>query len=82
VQAAPCQWKESQPTLEGTKLVFLDETGAGTNMTHARGHAPKGKRCVASVPHGHRQITTLITGLPDAAEPMHEGSDSEQNRAD
>jgi transposase len=63
VQAARAEWKASQPTLDVTKLVFLDETGASTNMTRARGRAPKGARCIASVPHGHWQTTTFIAGL-------------------
>jgi transposase len=63
VQAARRKWIDSQPTLDVTKLVFLDETGASTNMTRTRGRAPKGERCVASVPHGHWKTTTFIAGL-------------------
>ena len=32
-------------------------------MTRTRGRAPKGERCVASVPHGHWKTTTFIAGL-------------------
>jgi transposase len=63
VQVARREWIQSQPTLDVTKLVFLDETGASTNMTRTRGRAPKGERCVASVPHGHWKTTTFIAGL-------------------
>jgi transposase len=63
VQAARAEWKASQPTLDVTKLVFLDETGASTHMTRARGRALKGERCVACVPHGHWKTTTFIAGL-------------------
>lgn len=63
MQAARREWIENQPTLDVTKLVFLDETGASTNMTRTRGRAPKGERCVASVPHGHWKTTTFIAGL-------------------
>jgi transposase len=45
------------------KLVFLDETGASTNLTRSRGRAPKGQRCVACVPHGHWQITSFVAAL-------------------
>lgn len=63
MQAARRAWIETQPTLDITKLVFLDETGASTHMTRTRGRAPKGERCVASVPHGHWKTTTFIAGL-------------------
>lgn len=43
--------------------MFLDETGASTNMTRARGRAPKGARCLAAAPHGHWKTTTFIAGL-------------------
>ena len=32
-------------------------------MTRTRGRAPRGKRCVASVPHGHWKTTTFMAGL-------------------
>jgi len=63
VQAARRDWKESQPALDITKLVFLDETGASTNMTRTRGWAQRGERCIASVPHGHWKTTTFIAAL-------------------
>jgi hypothetical protein len=63
VQAARQQWWESQPMLDVTKLVFLDETGVTTNMTRTHGRFPKGARCVAAVPQGHWPSTTFITGL-------------------
>ena len=63
MQAARQQWKQSQSALEVTRLVFLDETGASTTMTRARGRAPKGQRCLAAVPYGHWHTTTFIAGL-------------------
>lgn len=57
------EWKENQPALDVHKLVFLDETGASTNMTRPRGRAPKGERCIASVPHGHWKTTTFVAAL-------------------
>ncbi len=60
---ARAEWKENQPALDVTKLVFLDETGASTNMTRTRGRAPKGERCIAAVPHGHWKTTTFTAAL-------------------
>jgi transposase len=45
------------------KLVFIDETGAATNMTRRYGRAPKGSRCIDSAPLGDWQTTTFIAGL-------------------
>lgn len=49
--------------LDPARLVFLDETWASTNMARRYGWAPRGQRCVASVPHGHWKTTTFIAGL-------------------
>jgi len=63
VQQARREWRKQQPAWDITKLVFIDETGASTNMTRTRGRAPVGERCVASVPHGHWHTTTFVAGL-------------------
>ena len=52
-----------QPDLDPARLVFIDETGATTKMARLRGRSPRGKRCRASVPHGHWKTTTLVAGL-------------------
>jgi len=44
-------------------LIFLDESGAKTNMTRLRGRAPKGQRLHACAPQGHWQTTTMIGAL-------------------
>ncbi len=49
--------------VEPSRLVFLDETGAKTNMTRAYGRARKGQRVVDYAPHGHWSTTTLVAGL-------------------
>jgi hypothetical protein len=49
--------------VDASRLVSLDETGASTNMTRARGRAPRGRRPVAAVPHGHRKVTTLTAAF-------------------
>ena len=45
------------------RLVFVDETGAATNMTRRYGRCPRGQRLVAAVPHGHWTTTTFVAGL-------------------
>jgi transposase len=44
-------------------LVFVDESGASTMMTLARGRAKRGQRYIAAVPHGHWKTTTFVGGL-------------------
>ena len=72
VQAARREWQAAQPTLDITKLVFLDETGASTNSARRYGRAPRGERCIGSVPHGHGHTTTFVAGLrhDDITAPM------------
>lgn len=45
------------------RLVFLDESGAKTNMTRRYGRAPRGERCSFFVPHGHWQTTTMNSAV-------------------
>ena len=49
------------------RLVFLDETGAKTNMTRMYARAKKGLRAVDHAPHGHWNTTTLIAGITHAS---------------
>ena len=49
--------------MEPRRLVFLDETGAKTNMTRAFGRAKKGERVVDFTPHGHWNTTTLVGAM-------------------
>jgi transposase len=44
-------------------LIFLDESGAKTNLTRLRGRAPKGQRAHARTPQGHWQTTTMISSI-------------------
>jgi transposase len=44
-------------------LIFLDESGAKTNLTRLCARAPKGQRAHASTPHGHWQTTTMMASL-------------------
>ena len=44
-------------------MIFLDESGAKTNLTRLRGRAFKGQRVHASTPCGHWHTTTLISSI-------------------
>ena len=45
------------------KLVFIDESGAKTNMTRLYGRAKYGERAVDSAPGGHWNTTTMIAAV-------------------
>ena len=45
------------------QLVFIDETGAKTNMVRLYGRAPRGQRLFAPVPYGHWMTTTFVAAL-------------------
>jgi transposase len=57
------EWLASQPALNPENLVFIDETGAKTNMLRLYGRAPRGQRLVAPAPHGHWMTTTFVAAL-------------------
>jgi transposase len=45
------------------RLVFVDETGAATNMARRYGRSPRGRRLDGPIPHGHWKSTTFVGGL-------------------
>ena len=51
------RWRVWQRVMDGGRFVFLDETGAATDMTRLRGWAPRGERLVDAAPHGHWRTT-------------------------
>jgi hypothetical protein len=57
------QWRKYQGRLDPSRLVFIDETWAKTNMTRTHGRAPRGKRLVAKVPHGRWRTLTFLAAL-------------------
>jgi transposase len=63
VAAQRAAWQALQPEIDIDRLVFIDETGASTKMARLCGRSPRGKRCVASIPHGHWQTTTFVGAL-------------------
>ena len=56
-------WVEGQPALDPSRLVFIDETWASTNMARRYGRCPRGERLRAGIPHGHWKTTTFVAGL-------------------
>ncbi len=46
-----------------SRLVFIDETWAKTNMARARGRCRRGARLVGRLPHGHWTTTTFVAAL-------------------
>jgi transposase len=63
VSQARAHWTDGQATLDPGKLVFVDETGAATNMARRYGRSRRGQRLVAAVPHGHWKTTTFVAAL-------------------
>ncbi len=49
--------------LDPSRLVFIDESGAKTNMTCLRGRVLGGYRLFTKTPHGHWCTTTLISSV-------------------
>lgn len=48
---------------EASEIIFVDESGAQTNMTPRYSRAPRGERAVGSAPRNHAQNTTLVASL-------------------
>jgi transposase len=63
VAAQRAAWQVLQPEIDVDRLVFIDQTGASTKMARRCGRAPRGKRCIAPIPHGHWQTTTFVGAL-------------------
>jgi transposase len=56
-------WANNQFALDPSRLVFIDETWASTNMAGRYGRCPRGERLRACIPHGHWKTTTFAAGL-------------------
>jgi len=56
-------WFDGQLDIEPPKLVFVDETGASTNMARKRGRCRRGRRLRVGIPHGHYKTITLVAAL-------------------
>ena len=56
-------WRVAMPGLDPSRLLFIDETWASTNMARRYGRCPIGRRLIAKVPHGHWKTTTFPAAL-------------------
>ena len=57
------RWKRYQRRVDPSRLVFIDETWAKTNMTRTHGRALCGRRLVAAVPHARWTTMTFLAAL-------------------
>ena len=57
------QWRTSQAEIDPSKIVFIDETWAKTNMTRTYGRSLLGTRLVEKTPCGRWQTTTFLGAL-------------------
>src|SRR5271165_4001509 len=48
-----------RPATNPRKLVFIDETGASTNLARKGGRCRRGRRLRVGIPHGHYKTVTL-----------------------
>lgn len=56
-------WGKAQPSMDFGKLVFIDESGAKTNMTRLYGRAMAGQRAIDDTLSGHWHTTTMISSV-------------------
>lgn len=56
-------WRKYQGRIDPSRLVFVDDTWAKTNMAPLRGWCPRGQRLAAKVPYGHSKTMTFIAAL-------------------
>jgi transposase len=63
VKARREAWREQTAGLDLHRLVFLDESGAKTNMTRRYGRSFDGERLVEATPHGHWCTTTMLSAM-------------------
>jgi hypothetical protein len=57
------RWKARQAAIDPSRLVFIDETWAKTNMTRTQGRCARGERLVAKAPFGRWRTLTFLAAL-------------------
>ena len=56
-------WQAQMPELDPRRLVFIDESGAKTNLTRTRGRSQRGERLKSFAPLGHWHTTRMISAI-------------------
>lgn len=56
-------WAKDTKKTDPRRLIFLDESGAKTNMTRGYGWGSGGDRVVDATPHGHWCTTTMLAAI-------------------
>ena len=57
------QWRKYQKRVDASRLVFIDETWAKTNMAPLRGWCQRGARLKAKAPFGRWKTMTFVAAL-------------------
>jgi transposase len=63
VQQARAAWRSEAAAIPAERLVFLDESGALTNLSRLHGWSPRGARALGVVPCGPWERVTLLGAL-------------------
>ena len=63
MRAARELWHAHLKDVPVERLVFIDESGAKTDMARTHGRAPRGVRVIDKVPAGHWTTTTMIAAI-------------------
>jgi transposase len=57
------RWHHDLKDVDPDRLVFLDESGARTNLARVRGRCPRGERLASTSPHGHWKTYTMVSAI-------------------
>jgi transposase len=63
IQRARNHWAQATARVAHRRFLFIDESGAKTNMTRLYGRAPRGTRVYDHVPNGRWETTTMIAAM-------------------
>ena len=60
---ARARWAKARDRVAHRRFLFIDESGAKTNMTRLYGRGPRGQRVYDHVPSGRWETTTMIAAI-------------------